>query len=311
MGDKSVCISKKGVLTRSMPNALGLMFFICLVSLPCISFHLQKVFSFKKKGIFVVPQARKYLDLISPGLKSIFADVFYVKGVLAVTDRFDDPRQSTAWVQDNFGAAISLDPKFTEGYFFGGIVVADNKEGTKKGIEFLEKYRYLNPSDWRILYWTGFNYYQLEDYITAANLYHQASEMPGAPPFLKSNQAMFYYRADKADLGVMYLEGLLNSVKDPHQLEWIKTKLEWLKNIIFLKKKAEEFETIYGKLPDSLDDLVKEGVILEVPSDPFGKGYYWDKETDRVKSKFFEESVGKNITDEIDNKSSKCSRCAQ
>lgn len=300
MADKSVCVSKKGIL----------IFLICLVSIPYISFHLQKSFSFRKKGIFVVPQP-KYLDLISSGVKSIFADIFYIKGVLAVTDRFDEPGQSTAWVQDNFGAAISLDPKFTEGYFFAGVVAADNKEGVKKGIEFLEKYRYLNPSDWRIPYWTGFNYYQLEDYMTAAKLYQEASEMPDAPPFLKSNQAMFYYRADKADLGVMYLEGLLNSVKDIEQLEWIKTKLEWLKNIIFLKKKARDFEEIYGSAPDSLDDLVKNGLILEIPSDPFGKGFYWDKEEGRVKSKFFEAAAGKNTMEKINNKSSKCSGCAQ
>ena len=36
----------------------------------------------------------------------------------------------------------------------------------------------------------------------------------------------------------------------------------------------------------NLEELVGRGFIPIVPKDPFGGGYYWDKETERVKSGF-------------------------
>ncbi|MFH1398041.1 MAG: tetratricopeptide repeat protein [Candidatus Omnitrophota bacterium] len=205
---------------------------------------------------------------------------------MAITDNIKENSQWIDRVQGNFRAAIALDPDMLQAYFFSGVVVANDQEGLEKGIAFLKEGAKQNTKSWQILYWLGFNYYQSGDYLKAAEYYERASNLAGAPKFLKSIQPMQYYKARRADLGVAYLEGLLESVKDPQQLEWIKFKLEWLKNIVILEKQVNQFIKIYGYSPDSLEDLLKMRLIDKIPADPFGAGYYLDKESGRIKSKF-------------------------
>ncbi len=266
----------------------GLSFFLILI-LVILAFSgsllLERCFPLAKELFYYVPPV-DYLKLISGSFQSFCADFFYIRGVMAITDNIKEHSRWVDWVQNNFRAAIALDPDMLQAYFFAGIVVADNKEGLEKGIAFLKEGAQQNTKSWQILYWLGFNYYQAGDYLKSAEYYERASNLAGAPKFLKSIQPMQFYKARRADLGVAYLEGLLQSVKDPQQLEWIKLKLEWLKNIVILEKKVDQFVKIYGYSPDSLGDLLKMRLIDQIPVDPFGAGYYLDKESGRIKSKF-------------------------
>ena len=51
-------------------------------------------------------------------------------------------------------------------------------------------------------------------------------------------------------------------------------------------KKALEFKRPVWARSQNLEELVGRGLISTVPKDPFGGGYYWDKETGRVQSGF-------------------------
>ncbi|RLI02081.1 hypothetical protein DRO38_04355, partial [Candidatus Bathyarchaeota archaeon] len=226
------------------------------------------------------------IKFVSGGFQSFFADIFYIRGILALTDTFSTYQEKVEWIQKIFGTALSLDPYLTEGYFFAGVVIARDRESFKKGISFLERHMLLNPSEWRIPYWIGFNYYQIGEYVKAAHFYRRASLLPGSPPFLRSNQAVFYYLAGREELGVLYLKGLLQAVKDPRQLEWITTKLKWLQTLVFLNKKVQEYVSLYGRYPTTLQELVDKHLLSTIPEDPFGKGYYFDKQQKRVRSKF-------------------------
>lgn len=272
--------------SRTLPLLAGFMVFaLSLFSLPHISFYIEQRFPFaEEKETFVI--SPQYAAAASGSFKSFLADIFYIRGILAITDDFPGYGEKVDCIQKNFAMAVSLDPHLTEGYFFAGVVIVRDQESLKKGIGFLEKYRYLNPGEWKIPYWTGFNYFQWGDYLRAAQLYRQAALLPGAPKFLRSNPAMFYYLAEKGELGIVYLEGLLNSVREPAQLEWISIKLEWLKKLVYLEKKVKEFVSLRGYYPQSLDELVKHKIIPAIPDDPFGEGYYIEEDTGRVKSRF-------------------------
>jgi tetratricopeptide (TPR) repeat protein len=281
MVDSSIYLHKKRVLNLLCLILLAFLF----TSVFAISFFLERIFPLEKEKIFYLPPLDS-LKVISGTFHSFCADIFYIRGVLAITDEFEDRSSWVNWVQKNFDVAVSLDPKLTQAYFFAGVVVARDKEGIQKGIQFLEKGIKLNPDEWQIPYWIGFNYYQLGDYLKAVEYYQEASELAGAPKFLKSIQPMYYYKAGRPDLGLMYLEGLLHSIKDPKQLQWIKIKLKWLKNIIYLEEKIGQFKEIHHRLPEGLEELVEVGLMKEIPEDPFGTGYYLDKDSGRIKSRF-------------------------
>ncbi|HRZ14306.1 MAG TPA: tetratricopeptide repeat protein [Candidatus Omnitrophota bacterium] len=238
------------------------------------------------RGIYFLPSAG-YLRMVTGSFRPFFANLVCIKGVLELTDPVPD-RQT--YLLKVFKTAIELDPRLLSAYFLGGMVVPVNSKDMPGAINFLEEVRELNPRAWQIPYWIGFNYLQIGQHEKAAQYYQKAAALPGAPQYLVTNQAMLYYRANKPEGALMYLEGLLDSIKDPRSLELIKRKITWLKDLITLDAKTREFKARFGSWPDALDDLVNRGLIAEIPQDPFGHGYFLDKrgaEADiRVRSKF-------------------------
>ncbi len=240
--------------------------------------------SYSYTRLYFLPNS-SYLEAITPGLKSLLSDAFYIQAILSLSDRFDSYRKKVRWIQRIFALSLVLDPKMEDNYFFAGVVVGNDPPSLKAGIKFLKKYQYLNPDDWRIPYWIGFDYYLLGDFLSAIRYYQRASLFKSAPSFLKSIQPMLYYKAGKIKLGIVFLEGLLSQAKNKRDIRWIRKKLLWLKNINYLQERKEEFQALFGRPPHSIEEMKEKGIIAHIPSDPFGKGYYLDKDG-CIKSRF-------------------------
>lgn len=237
------------------------------------------------RGLLFVPRP-DIAAALSGTFREAVAGVFYMRGILALTDDVGSREERVGWVQRNFDCATSLDPRLIQGYFFGGIVAARDRAGIGKGIAFLKKGLERSPGDWQIPYWIGMDYYQIGEFLQAARYYDQASRFPDAPPFLRGIQPMAYYRAGRPEMGIIFLKGLVQSVKDPRQLELIEKKLSWLNIIVVLEKNVQAFVSAHGRVPADLQELAKAGMIAAVPDDPFGQGFYLDPATGRVKSRF-------------------------
>lgn len=281
---KMVSITRKQE-SPSVSFVRGMIIFAaCLYAIPQMSSLFREGILINKPSVLFVPPV-PYVKMMSGTFESFFADLFYIRGLLAMGDEIVDTQEKVQWVQENFHAALELDPQMTEAYFFAGVVIAKDEASIKKGIEFLEKNTPLRPTEWRIPYWIGFNYYQLGNYLKAIEYYEKASKLPGARLFLKKIQPMMYYQAGESDLGIIYLESFLNSLKDDKEREAVQKKIEWLKGISFLEQSLARFKAQYGSLPPDLETLIRDGMISDVPKDPFGHGYYLEQETGKVKSK--------------------------
>ena len=281
MADYPIHLPAKRILSPGLSGLLGAAVFALAIF---GSFLLERDFSLEKRRIFYLPPA-DYLIKASGTFRSFLADIFYIRGILELSEEIKDRAFWADWVQKNFELATTLDPQLTQGYFFAGVVIASNKEFIQKGVQFLEKALSRNSQSWEIPYWLGFNYFQLGEFLKAAEYYQKAAKFNDAPLFLKSNPAVFYYRAKRPDLGIIYLEGLSRSIKDPRQLEWIEIKLGWLKNIALLEDKIGQYKMLYGAPPESLEKLVAAGLLKDIPADPFGSGYYLDRNSGAVKNK--------------------------
>ncbi|MFA6217863.1 MAG: hypothetical protein WDL87_09470 [Candidatus Omnitrophota bacterium] len=242
-----------------------------------LSWQVSRLSALQKKTIYYVPSV-KYLESVSGTFKPLAAEMMYIKGVLEL---FDEIPERTRYLINVFRAAVYLDPKLMSAYFFGGTVVPVNKDDIPLGNAFLEEAATLNPGNWRVPFWIGFNYLQLGDYLKTAEYYQKAILLPGAPVYLKTNQAMFYYKAGKAAMGVVYLESLSQTITDQRVREMLKKKILWLKNIVFLEGKAARFKELFGFWPKQINELVQKGLIEEIPDDPFGKGYQLDNDQEK------------------------------
>ena len=278
MADKSICFPKKGAL-------IGALLLSCLLAVPALSFRMGEFANLDRERFLFVPPAR-YLEALRGNFRNFLADAYYIRGILSLTDDFSSNDYRVYWVQEHCRAAVVLDPEMIQAFFFGGMVVANNEQTTRQGIAFLEEGLKIAPGKWEIPYWLGFNHYTLGEHLEAAQFYRAASVLPDAPKFLRSNQAMLYYKAGRPELGLMYLEGLLETVRDPKQLEWIELKIKWLKGVFALEAAVQEFKSRFERAPENLEELVSERLIDSVPEDPFGGGYYFDAGTKRVMSRF-------------------------
>lgn len=246
---------------------------------------LQAWFAPPRQALRFTPPV-PYLELVCGSFRSLCADVFYMRGVQAIGEDFQDREAWVDWVQTNFEVATRLDPKLTQAYFFAGVVIARDEPSIRKGIEFLQRGRERAPWAWQLPYWIGLNSYYVGDYLNAAAHYEQASRLPEAPAFLRTGQPMLYYLAGRTDLGVLSLEGLRRSVREPRQLEGIELKLRWLRDITRLEERVGMFRARYSRMPRELEELVDVGLLEAIPDDPFGRGFYFDAERARVRSRF-------------------------
>ncbi|MFA5116760.1 MAG: hypothetical protein WC486_05705 [Candidatus Omnitrophota bacterium] len=239
----------------------------------------------KARNYYVPPYA--YLDIISGNFRNLAAQMFLIRGIMSIAEK--DPL-SFDYILDNLRLSARLDPKLSYAYIVGGIIAPRDNQELRRATIFMKEGMENAPDDWRIPFWVGFNYLQLGDNLKAAEFYRRAAALPGAPNYVKSMTARYYYEADKPDMALVYLESIRNSAKDGRTLQNIDLKIRWLQNIVFLEEKVKLFHQDLGRWPDELEDLAKAGLIDKIPPDPFGKGYELDKKRDkypgRVKSRF-------------------------
>jgi len=250
-----------------------------------LALYLGRDYPIKPQEFRYVLKAQK-LQGISANVKTALADIFYIQGVMGVSDDFYSKSARVQWVQDNMATAILFDNQLIEAYFFAGAIIAKSRETLLKGNDFMMRWEYLVPGDWHIPYWIGFNFYELGMYRQAIYFFQKASRLPNAPQFLQSNQSMLYYKGAMTRMGVAYFQDLLEREKDPQKIIWIAAKLKWLKTIVFLEDATREFKRRYGGYPNELPQLVSSGIISAIPEDTFGLGFFWDNKEERVKSKF-------------------------
>lgn len=249
---------------------------ICIFLFLCViaySLYLSKIYPREKTKIYYLPSS-EYLELISGTFRPLFAEMIFIKGVLELSEEVPD---RTNYFLELFRTVVNLDPQLISAYFFGGVIVPVKKEEIAMGIKFLKEGIRLNPSEWRIPFWIGFNYLQLGAYSKVIEYYRIASDLPHSPSYLKSNLAFYYYKADRPKEGILYLEGLLHSLKDERLLKMMEKRIAWLKGLVLLEVKIEEYRRLYGIWPSDLKDLLEAGLIDEIPLAPFGGGYYLEK----------------------------------
>lgn len=210
------------------------------------------------------------------------AEFYLISGIMHFVSKSKD----TEFIAKELYNGYKADPYIKETIFFLGNVVPIKKEE----IEMANKYLKLSATygiDWHIFLYIGYNLlFNLKEYEKAARYFYIASKLPGAKPYVHSMLIMAYYRKNDIKSALLYLITLYKDTENPGRKKFLLKKIEWLQNIVELNKKVKMFYEKEKRYPDSLKELLHKGYIKEIPIDPFGKGYYFDKKTHTVKSKW-------------------------
>ena len=270
------------------PVILPIIILICLF----FAFQIQKNMDaskerHKKEGIDIIVPSGQYMKVAVLGYNNVIADLYYLKAHQYVGTQ-EVRKADFPQLYPIIDLVTDLDPKFLSPYLFGGLALSLQGLHVDESILILKKAYKMDPNVWQTAFYLGFNYfYYLQEYETAAKYISKAASQPGAPGYFGPLVASLYAESKRADLAIDFLKELKETTKDEDAKKDIEARIivaEVTRDAQILEDAIERFKKKYNKMPATLDDLTKKGIIDSIPIEPNGGYYFIDLKTGEVKS---------------------------
>ena len=234
-------------------------------------------------GLLYLPEG-PYLRALAVGQEETLADLLYVWSIQYYSSYEDTARYD--YLDQVFrGAITELDPRFTEAYLVGAMIMSlEARRGDlarslyDKGIEHL-------PDSWQLQYWAGWESYFEGRFDLARDYWLDASRLPDAPLFFERLAARMLEKSGSPEAALAEYRKLAASAKDEKTrkiaLRWIeRTEAQiWLNR---LDQAVARYREAAGECPQNLETLVHEGFAPGVPVSAAGSKYRYDQESCRV-----------------------------
>ncbi|RLB14882.1 MAG: hypothetical protein DRG82_12835 [Deltaproteobacteria bacterium] len=182
-------------------------------------------------------------------------------------------------IYDALNKATDLDPRNMDCYYFAQGTLSWIKPAIPVLNRLLKKGFKHRPWDWYLPFFIGANYYfQLKDPIHAAKYMKEAARLNPRSPLYAMLAARMLYQGNQTEAGIIYLKSLIREAANPILRKKFEKRLHALEAIFFLEKGIKRYENKFGKRPVKIGDLVKAGIISEIPTDPYGGVFYIGKD---------------------------------
>jgi hypothetical protein len=222
--------------------------------------------------------------------RSLLADTYWIRALqhYGGTKRAEGGMKTYDLLFPLLDLTTSLDPKFSIAYRFGSIFLTEPPPGGPGrgdlAIRLLKKGLASQPERWEYAQDIGFIYYRARDYTSAADWFHRASDVPGAPAWMTQLEATTRAKGGDRQTSRTLWSALLDSAGT--EQPWLRkeatrrlAQLQALDEIDTLQRVTRMYETRVGTLPETWVDLVRRGYLRAVPADPTGAPYqlnpYW------------------------------------
>jgi len=225
----------------------------------------------------------KFLKGASLCYDNIFADLLWLKAIGYFADHYQADKNYT-WLYHILNIITDLDPYYQDPYEFGGVVLASEIGDVnhsslllKKGMKNVPK---THPRYWYLPFYLGFNYWYYNwDFKNGAKYLEMASKFPRSPEYLPMLTARMYADADSAEIALPFLDEMIATAKTEKRKEQlIKRRKDVLVtyHLDILDMAVKKYYEKFGRYPNSTESLVTDGIIKEIPKEPFGGEYYYD-----------------------------------
>ncbi len=227
----------------------------------------------------------EYLRVASLGYRQMVGDLIWLKAVQHFGER-EQTRQGYLWAYHAVDVVTDLDPKFWLAYHAGGTILGVWAGLVEESITLLKKGMRHNPDVWQLPFIVGYDYfYELCDPAQGAKYFQIASTKTGAPSYLPKLAARLSVEAGDPDAALEFLERFKLQVKDERLRDSLSYHIKAViaeRDIRFLEEGVRRYKARYGSAPSKLSDLVRKGIIGDIPPEPFGGLYSLNPSQGRV-----------------------------
>jgi hypothetical protein len=226
--------------------------------------------------------------LLSFGFDAVMSDLAWMRAIQIVGS------DSGAIGKSHTLAALidlvtSLDPWVDHPYRFAAVWINDDEAAVRKANALIRRGIEHHPDDWRGYFHLGFNYFfYLDEQTAAADALEPALALEGRPRYLGRLVSRLRSESGGLDASAAFLSQMVADTDDVWELAGYKEALKEIeteRRARFLDEARVEFVRRHGRDIESLDDLVRFGVLIAVPEEPFGAGWELSPETGEVVSK--------------------------
>jgi tetratricopeptide (TPR) repeat protein len=240
----------------------------------------------------------EYLKVAVLGYRQIASDLIWLKAV----QHFGEKKQTARgwlWAYHATDVVTDLDPKFVFAYQAGGTILGVWAGRPHESIALLTKGMRENPDDWQLPFYAGYGYFfELHDMKNAAKYFRIAAALPGAPDYLPRLAARMTVEAGDPDAALEFLDRLYRQTPDERLREGLANRMKEVvaeRDIRFLEESARRYHARYKKWPVRLEDLVRGGIIAEIPVEPLGGAYVLAEPAGTVKSTALRERLRAHV----------------
>lgn len=245
-----------------------------------VAFHLQEQragFAQQREELLVLPPAA--MKLLSLEYRDLVADLIFSRtlsfhgGVLKRGEKLD--AQTWQAIYQRLDASSQLDPYFVDPYYFGQAVLTWDAQMPREANALLDRGRRYRTEDWVMPFFMGFNaFYFLHDKPQGAAYLMEAARRPGSPSLAGLLAARLSSESGGGEIAIAFLQELEAKTDDQATKKEMRRRIGALRGIWVLEQAVEAYRGRFGSAPADLSELVKRGVLGELPTDPYGGVFY-------------------------------------
>jgi tetratricopeptide (TPR) repeat protein len=220
-----------------------------------------------------------FLRALALGQEETLADLLYIWSIQYYSNYEDASRYN--YLDQVFGGAITeLDPRYVEPYLVGSLIMSMEAKDPQRALRLFDKGLALNPDNWELAYWAGWECYGIRNYAGARDYWARASRMPKAPPQLMRLAAKMLEKEGEVGAALREYRAILDSTTDENTRKVVSQWYERTR-VQFELQRADQavkaWRTTRGGCPPSLDALVGAGLLPAVPVDAGGNPFHLDR----------------------------------
>ncbi len=218
------------------------------------------------------------LKALAGEFKGIVADYLLIEAAAFIGANTEATAEDWEAVSLLFRQSMAMDPHFKQTYYLVQSALTWEAKKYNLAIELLEKSKKHRPWDWLPGFFIGFDYhFFLKDDLTASKHLMEASKVQDAPLLLATLGSRLAQKSGSTGNAIIFLKAMYEKEEDEETRKALEERIEALVGVLILEKGISRFTSRFGRPPGTLEDLVSEGILKEIPQNPYERPYRYRK----------------------------------